>query len=95
MRTIYEVIKRPVISEKGAALAEVAGKYVFEVASDANKLEIKQAIQQLFNVKVKKIHTAIMQGKTKRFARSIVKRPNWKKAMVTLQEGQKIEFFQK
>lgn len=95
MRTIYEIIKRPVISEKSAALAEVAGKYVFEVSSSANKLEIKQAIQQLFNVKVKKVHTSVMHGKTKRLARSIVKKPNWKKALVTLQEGQKIEFFQK
>jgi large subunit ribosomal protein L23 len=94
MRNVYEVIKRPIISEKSTALAEVAGRYAFEVAPQANKVEIKDAVQQLFNVKVRRVHTMVVHGKMKRTARSVIKRPNWKKAIVTLAEGQKIDFFQ-
>ena len=94
MRTVYEVIKRPIISEKSTALAEVAGRYAFEVAPMANKTEIKDAVQRLFNVKVSKVHTMVMHGKVKRVGRFETKRANWKKALVTLAEGQKIEFFQ-
>ncbi len=94
MRTVYEVVKRPIISEKSTALAEVAGKYAFEVATQANKQEIKDAVQRLFNVKVRGVRTMIVHGKLKRVGRFETKRPNWKKALVTLAEGQKIEFFQ-
>lgn len=94
MRTIYEVIKRPIISEKSTALAEVAGKYAFEVAVQANKTEIRDAIQRLFNVRVREVRTMVMHGKVKRVGRFETKRPNWKKALVTLAEGQKIDFFQ-
>ena len=94
MRTLYEVVKRPVISEKSTALAEVAGKYVFEVDLKSNKHEIRDAIQKLFNVKVLDVRTLIVHGKVKRVGRFETKRPNWKKALVTLAEGQKIEFFQ-
>ncbi len=94
MRTIYEVIKRPIISEKSTALAEVGGKYVFEVDASANKHEIRDAVQQLFKVNVREVRTMIMHGKVKRLARSTVKRTNWKKAIVSLAEGQKIDFFQ-
>jgi len=94
MRTIYEVIKRPIISEKSTALAEIAGKYVFEVDAAANKHEIRDAVQQLFKVNVREVRTMIMHGKVKRLARSTVKRTNWKKAIVSLAEGQKIDFFQ-
>lgn len=94
MRTIYEVIKRPIISEKATALAEVAGKYVFEVAPSANKQEIRDAVQKLFNVKVREVRTLMMHGKVKRVGRFQKKHTNWKKALVTLAEGQKIEFFQ-
>ena len=94
MRTIYEVIKRPIISEKSTALAEIAGKYVFEVDADANKHEIRDAVQQLFKVNVREVRTMVMHGKVKRLARSTVKRTNWKKAIVSLAEGQKIDFFQ-
>lgn len=94
MRTVYEVIKRPIISEKSTALAEVAGRYAFEVALQANKFEIREAIQRLFNVHVREVRTLIVHGKVKRLGQGIVKRPNWKKAIVTLAEGQKIEFFQ-
>jgi large subunit ribosomal protein L23 len=94
MSNVYEVIKRPIISEKSTALAEVAGKYVFEVATAANKHQIRDAVQQLFNVKVMEVRTMNMHGKMKRVGRFEVKRPGWKKALVTLAEGQKIEFFQ-
>ena len=94
MRSVYEVIRRPIISEKSTALAEVAGKYVFEVAVQANKQEIRDAVQQLFKVKVREVRTMVMHGKVKRVGRFETKRPNWKKALVTLAAGQKIEFFQ-
>jgi large subunit ribosomal protein L23 len=94
MRNVYDVIVRPIISEKSTALAEVAGKYAFEVASQANKQEIRDAVQNLFNVKVREVRTMVVHGKVKRLARAETKRPNWKKAIVTLAEGQKIDFFQ-
>ncbi len=94
MRTVYEVIRRPVISEKSAALAEVGGRYAFEVSTKANKHEIKDAVQKLFNVKVREVRTMTVHGKVKRVGRFETKRSNWKKAIVTLAEGQKIDFFQ-
>jgi len=94
MRSVYDVIKRPVISEKSTMLTEVGNRYVFEVETLATKNEIKDAVQQLFSVKVKNVRTMNQHGKVKRFAKSVVKRPNWKKAIVTLAEGQKIDFFQ-
>lgn len=94
MRSVYEVIKRPIISEKSTALAEVAGKYAFEVAAQANKQEIRDAVQRLFNVKVREVRTMVMHGKVKRVGRFETKKSNWKKAIVTLSQGQKIEFFQ-
>ena len=94
MKHLYEVIRRPVLSEKSAALAEVAGKYAFEVASTANKEQIRDAVEGLFNVKVQSVRTMVMHGKWKRFSRSVKKQSNWKKAIVTLKEGQKIDFFQ-
>ncbi len=94
MRSIYDVVKRPIISEKSTALAEVGNRYAFEVEASANKQEIRDAVQRLFNVKVRAVHTMIMHGKVKRVGRFETKRPNWKKAIVTLGEGQKIDFFQ-
>lgn len=94
MKTLYEVIKRPIISEKSTALAEVANRYAFEVASQANKQEIRDAVQNLFKVKVKQVRTLIVHGKVKRVGRFETKRANWKKAIVTLAEGNKIDFFQ-
>lgn len=94
MKTLYEVIKRPIISEKSTALAEVANRYAFEVATQANKQEIRAAVQNLFKVKVKQVRTLIVHGKVKRVGRFETKRANWKKAIVTLAEGSKIDFFQ-
>jgi len=75
-------------------LSEVAGRYAFEVAPQANKPEIRAAVQTLFNVKVREVRTMMVHGKMKRVGQHMSKRPNWKKAIVTLAEGQKIEFFQ-
>lgn len=94
MKTLYEVIKRPIISEKSTALAELGNRYAFEVAPAANKQEIREAVQRLFNVKVREVRTMVVHGKVKRSGRFETKRSNWKKAIVTLNEGQKIDFFQ-
>jgi large subunit ribosomal protein L23 len=94
MRSFYEVIKRPIISEKSTVLAEMARTYVFEVDSASNKQEVRQAVETLFKVKVEDVRTMIVHGKYKRSGRFMKKKSNWKKALVTLKEGQKIEFFQ-
>jgi len=94
METVYDIIRRPIISEKSTALAEVAGRYVFEVSLRANKQQVRQAVQTLFNVKVREVRTMIVHGKVKRTGRFETKKSNWKKALVTLAEGQKIDFFQ-
>ena len=94
MRSVYDVIKRPIISEKSTALAEVGNRYAFEVAPQANKQEIRDAVQRLFNVKVNAVHTMVMHGKMKRVGKFETKRANWKKAIVSLADGQKIDFFQ-
>ncbi len=94
MRSVYEVIKRPIISEKSTALSELAGQYVFEVTAAANKNEIRDAVQQLFNVRVRQVRTLVVHGKVKKAGKFERKNPNWKKAFVTLAEGQKIDFFQ-
>jgi large subunit ribosomal protein L23 len=94
MKSVYDVIKRPIISEKSTAFAELGNRYVFEVATQANKQEIRDAVQNLFKVTVREIRTLIVHGKVKRAGRFETKRANWKKAIVTLGEGQKIDFFQ-
>jgi large subunit ribosomal protein L23 len=88
-----DIIKRPIaLTEKATRLKE-ANKVVFEVALGANKLEIKSAIETLFNVKVADVNTNIVRGKIKRMGRGLAKRPNYKKAVVTLREGNDIQFF--
>jgi large subunit ribosomal protein L23 len=88
-----DIIKRPVaLTEKATRLKE-ANKVVFEVALNANKLEIKSAVETLFNVKVADVNTLITRGKIKRMGRGLAKRPNFKKAVVTLREGNDIQFF--
>lgn len=93
MNTVFEIVKRPIISEKSTAIAEVASKYVFEVNPKATKSEVKTAVEKLFNVKVQTVRTMMMHGKVKRRQRGEVKKPNWKKAIVTLKDGNKIDFF--
>ncbi len=91
----YDIIKRPIITEQ--SMAETANKkYVFEVAKDANKIEIDKAIEEIFGVKVAKVNTLNVQGKEKRTGRYPAgRRPSWKKAMVTLTPDSKsIEIFE-
>ncbi len=87
------IIKRPIaLTEKAARLKE-DNKVVFEVALSANKIEIKKAVEALFDVEVQDVNTLIQRGKVKRMGRRLAKRRNWKKAIVTLREGQDIQFF--
>jgi large subunit ribosomal protein L23 len=91
--TPSDIIKRPIaLTEKAARLKE-ANKVVFEVALGANKIQIRQAVESLFNVKVVDVNTLVQRGKPKRVGRQDLKRPNWKKAVVTLREGDDIQFF--
>lgn len=108
MRAPENIIKRPLLTEKGTALKESGGRQdaaaaepdalspqiLFEVARDANKVEIKRAVEKLWNVNVLKVRTAVVRGKEKRLGRFMGRRPNWKKALVTLAPGQNIEFFE-
>lgn len=94
MRDPHDIIKRPQLTEKGSVLSDKVNQYAFEVALDANKIEIKNAVEKLFKVKVVKVRTANVLGKTRRVGRSLGSRPNWKKAYVTLGEGQRIDFFE-
>lgn len=89
---LVKILKRPVISEKSFAHAE-EGKYVFVVAREANKIEIARAIEKLFKVTVLEVRTVVMKGKVKRVGRKFGKRSDFKKAYVTLKEGDKIEEF--
>ncbi|MCK4400738.1 50S ribosomal protein L23 [bacterium] len=92
MKSIYEVIKGPWITEKGTDLGEKLNKYVFKVCTNANKVEIKEAIEKIFNVKIEKVNTIKVQGKKKRVRKVEGRTPDWKKAVITLKEGNKIEF---
>jgi large subunit ribosomal protein L23 len=88
-----QVIRRPIVlTEKSNRLKE-QNTVVFEVARDANKIQIRDAVEKLFNVKVAAVNTLVMRGKDRRMGRGYAKMQNWKKAMVTLQEGNSIDFF--
>jgi large subunit ribosomal protein L23 len=90
----YEILRRPLITEKSTTEKETSNKLVFEVALRANKIEIKQAVEQMFKVNVLDVTTMTMRGKKKRVGRFITRRPDWKKAMVTIKPGQRVEFFE-
>ena len=92
--TTHDVLKRPVVTEKSTALREEENQYAFEVALDANKIEIRRAVESSFGVRVLDVRTQIVRGKMKRFRRGFGKKPNWKKAVVTLREGDFIDFFE-
>lgn len=94
MKDIYSIIKRPLFTEKGANLKENENKILVEVAKDANKLEIKKAIEEIFKVKVEKVATINTHGKLKRYGRSIGRKPDRKKAIVTLKKGEKLDFIE-
>ena len=94
MKTAYDIIIKPIITEQSMEATEEK-KYVFQVAIDANKIEIKKAIEEIFGVKVEKVNTIRMDGKEKRMGVHIGRRANWKKARVKLTADSKtIEFFE-
>ena len=96
-RSFEQVIKRPIALTEKAAMLRLQGgerpKVIFEVARDANKAEIRNAVEALFSVEVADVNTLIQRGKRKRMGRQLAKRRNWKKAIVTLREGSDIAFF--
>jgi len=94
VRDPRSIILKPLVTEKGSRLREAGNKYLFQVAKDANRIEIKQAVKQIFNVKVKDVKTIVVHGKVKRMGMFSGKRPDWKKAVVTLEEGQSIDLFE-
>lgn len=104
MRPAQSIIKRPLLTEKSTILRELGGagsvgeefasKIVFEVADDANKIEIRHAVQDLFKVSVTDVHTMVVRGRKKRVGRSMGWRSGFKKAIVTLKHGDSIEFFE-
>ena len=94
MKDPRSVVHRALITEKGTALREVRNQYHFEVARECNKIEIKQAIEKLFSVKVNSVRTQQVHGKVRRQGRYAGRRNDWKKAIVTLKPDQKIELFE-
>lgn len=89
----YAVLLRPLVTEKSTVLTGL-NKYVFEVDVRANKTQVREAVEIAFNVKVSEVNTMMMKGKPRRFGRKVVNRPDWKKAVVTLVPGDKIELFE-
>lgn len=91
---LHEVILRPVVTEKSTVSREVGNVVTLAVNAKANKNQIRQAVEQLFSVNVMEVRTIRMPRKSRRVGRFVGRRPEWKKAMVTLAEGQAIEFFE-
>lgn len=89
----YDVLRRPLVTEKSTVLAE-RNKYCFEVARDANKVQIKEAVEKAFKVKVASVNVMTVPGKMRRAGRQRGMTPSWKKALVTVEEGNKIELFE-
>ena len=89
-----EVVQGPIVTEKGTLVSEIGNQVVLRVHPHANKVEIRQAVEQLFGVKVEGVRTSRVLGKTRRVGRHVGRRPTWKKAYVTLAEGHSIEFFE-
>ena len=92
--TPYEIIKRPLVTEKGTIQKEANNQLTFEVDRKANRVEIRHAVEQIFDVRVLKVRTMQMKGKVKRVGRILGKRRDWKKAIVTLAKGDNVEFFE-
>lgn len=90
MPTLYTVIRRPLITEKGMQVKETQNTLVFEVAEKSTKTEVKQAVETLFKVKVSKVRTSIVEGKERRRGKFAGYRPDWKKAYVVLKDGEKM-----
>ena len=93
MSSPYRIIRRPILSEK-ADLARDKGTYYFEVEMKATKPEIRAAVEKVFNKKVLNVHTLIVRGKGRRVGQILGRKPSWKKAAVTLKEGESIDLFE-
>ncbi|MCK4910822.1 MAG: 50S ribosomal protein L23 [Thermodesulfovibrionales bacterium] len=94
MKSVYQIIKRPLFTEKGAAIKEADNKLLFEVFPGANKAEIKRAVEEIFKVKVDKVATLNVRGKIKAMGRFKGKRADWKKAIVTLKQGENLDLIE-
>lgn len=94
MKNMYEIIKRPVLTEKTTLQKEQSNQITLEVDRRANKIEIKEAVEKIFKVKVLDIQSMVVQGKTKRLGRFSGKRSDWKKAIVTLKPGEQVPFLE-
>jgi len=94
MKNIYTIIKKPLFTEKGSNLKELQNKILVEVSRGANKVDIKRAVEEIFKVKVDKVATINTYGKWKRYGKSIGKRPDRKKAVITLKKGEKLDFIE-
>lgn len=92
MKTLYDVLLGPLLTEKGTLLKESDNKVIFRVAKKANKIEIKRAVEDIFKVKVDNVTTMNYKGKKKRLGKYEGRRSDWKKAVVTLKEGEKLDF---
>ncbi len=93
-KDICSILCRPLVTEKTTILKEDNNQVAFKVRLDANKIEIRQAVEELLKVKVTGVTTQIYRGKEKRLGRNTGRRPNWKKAIVTLAQGEEVEFFE-
>ena len=89
---VFTVLREPHISEKVSVLGDSYNQYAFKVSTDATKAEIREAVQTLFNVEVKKVTTANVKGKVKKNARGVTRKKNWKKAYITVAQGQEIDY---
>lgn len=94
MKSIYTVVKRPLFTEKGTALKEAQNKLMVEVNTGANKLEIKQAVEEIFKVKVEKVATISVRGRWKTYGKFKGKTAARKKAVITLKQGEKLDFIE-
>jgi len=94
MREVHGIIISPLVTEKSTIQREGQNQYSFKVDKRANKIEIKEAVERLFKIKVTEVRTTMIRGKVKRLGRRFGKRPDWKKAIVTVREGDRIDFFE-
>lgn len=92
MITKFDVLQKPLLTEKSMAQKEALNEVVFKVHPEATKTQIKEAVESLFGVKIKDVRTSRVKGKAKRFGKTVGRRQDWKKAVVTLKDGEKLEF---
>jgi large subunit ribosomal protein L23 len=91
---MYQIVKKPLVTEKGTVMLSEGNWVTFKVHLDANKIEIREAVQKIFSVSVLQVNTQVVRGKRKRFGRAMGQSKAWKKAIVQLKEGDKIEIFE-